>query len=50
MMEPFLRCLRAGDTKSAMTFWRSKRWTDTDRDAARRLLATARDVAAEVLP
>lgn len=50
MMAAFLRALQSGDPASALTFWRSKDWSDVDRARALRLLAAARDVAREVLP
>lgn len=49
-MRGFLNSLRSGDPASALVFWRSKTWTDSERRDARRLLAAARDVAREVLP
>lgn len=48
--EAMLRALAAGDLDSAKAFWRSTQWSDADRAKARRLLATARDLALEVLP
>lgn len=47
--ESLLRALAAGDLESAKAFWRSTQWSDSDRQKARRLLATARDLALEVI-
>lgn len=45
-----LAAMRAGDRESALVYWRATGWTDTERARMRRLLATARDIAIEVLP
>ena len=48
--DALLRCLRSGDPGSALAVWRSRQWTDTDRQRAVRLLTAAQTVAIEVLP
>jgi len=45
-----LAAMRAGDRESALVYWRAPGWTDKERGRMRRLLATARDIAIEVLP
>ena len=45
-----LAAMRAGDRESALVYWRAPGWTDKERARMRRLLATARDIAIEVLP
>lgn len=45
-----LAAMRAGDRASALVFWRAPGWTDKERARMTRLLATARDLAMELLP
>jgi len=47
--ELMLRALATGDLESALAFWRSRFWTADERARARRLLATSRDMALEIL-
>lgn len=47
--ESMQRAMKAGDARSALAFWRSKKWPDGDRIEARRMLSAAVEVAMEVL-
>ena len=48
--DQLLHALAAGDLESAKVFWRSRQWTEKDRQRATRLLLTATELRTEVLP
>lgn len=48
--ESMQRAIKAGDSRSALAFWRSKQWPESDRAEAIRMLGAALVVAREVLP
>lgn len=50
MYDGMLRSMETGDPRSALAFWRSKRWTGDERARMRRLLSSATDVAREIVP
>ena len=50
MYDRMVGCMETGDPRSALAFWRSKRWTGDERARMRRLLSSAVDVRREVAP
>ena len=50
MYAGMLHSMETGDPRSALAFWRSKRWTGDERARMRRLLSSAVDVKREVAP
>lgn len=50
MYDGMLHSMETGDPRSALAFWRSKRWTGDERARMCRLLSSAVEVAREVAP
>ena len=50
MYDGMVHSMETGDPKSALVFWRSKRWAGDERARMRRLLSSAVDVKREVAP